>query len=123
MKTLVFVALGLLLATFLFVWLIGRLRYEITPQHVKICLFGICLRRMRLSNIASVSKRRIDGWAENWWSTLRPNHRILVLRKKRGLFRNLVVTPRNRYVFKADLEQAIQASETTAPSPEPPVRT
>src|SRR5438094_3968103 len=105
MKTVVFSALGLLLLCFLFSWVVTHIHYRITSRHVKITLFGVCLRRVRLSNIASVSKRRTDGWAEKWWSTLRPNHRSLVIRRKRGLVRNIIITPRNRYVFKAELER------------------
>src|SRR5437773_5149568 len=99
MKVFVFWALGLLLLCFFFTWVITHVHYHITHRHVKITLFGIVLRRVRLSNIASVSKRRAGGWAENWWSTLRPHHRSLVIRRKRGMIRNVVITPRNRYVF------------------------
>jgi hypothetical protein len=108
MKLLVFIALGLLLATFLFVWLVSRLRYRIGSRHVKVILFGITLRRVALGNIDAVSKRQGDGWAEHWWSTFRPKHRLLVLRRKRGLIRNFVITPKNRYIFRTDLERAIQ---------------
>ena len=75
---------------------------------MKVFLFGIRLRRVALDNIETVSKRRGDGWTEHWWSTLRPKHRILVLRRRRGLFLNFAVTPKNRYVFKADVERAMR---------------
>lgn len=107
MKVFVFSALGLLLCAFFFVWLIARVRYRITDRHVRISLFGFGLRRIRLDRIASVSKRRGPGLAEHWWSTLRPSHRVLYLRKSRGLFRNVVITPRNRYAFKAELESKL----------------
>lgn len=117
MKAFVFGALGLLLLCFLFTWMVTHVHYHITQRHVKITLFGLVLRRVRISNLASVSKRRADGWAENWWSTLRPHHRSLVLRRKRGLIRNVIITPRNRYVFKAELERAIERAN--APEQEP----
>ena len=117
MKVFVFGALGLLLLCFFFSWAVTHVHYHITPRHVKVTLFGIVLRRVRISNIASVSKRRVDGWAENWWSTLRSNHRSLVLRRKRALIRNVIITPRNRYVFKAELERAIERAN--APEQEP----
>ena len=118
MKMFVFGALGLLLLLFLFRWLVTRIHYHITERHLKITLLGIVLRRVRLSNIAAISKRRGDGWAENWWSTLNPSHRSLVIRRHRGLFRNIVITPRNRYIFKAELDRAIE--RLNAPAPEPP---
>ena len=108
MKVFVFSALGLLLLAFLFVWLVGQVRYHITSRHVKVRLFGICLRRIPIANIASVSKRHSGGLSENWWSTLRPKHRALIIRRKRGLIRNVKITPRNRYAFRHELEQAME---------------
>lgn len=108
MKTFVFAALGLLLLTFLFVWCVGKVYYQITSQHVKVMLFGFCLRRIPLKHIESVSKKRGKGIAENWWSTLSPSHRSLIIRRNRGLLKTVVLTPRNRYVFKSELEQAIE---------------
>jgi hypothetical protein len=119
MKLFVFGALGLLLLCFFVAWAITHVHYHITLRYVKVTLFGIVLRRVRLSNIASVSKRRADGWAENWWSTFRPNHRSLVMRRKRGLIRNVVITPRNRYVFKAELERAIERANAPELQPAP----
>src|SRR5947207_2893802 len=108
MKMFVFGALGLLLFLFFLRWLITRVRYHIAHRHLKITLLGVTLRRIRLSDISAVSKRRGEGWAEHWWSTLRPNHRSLVIRRRRGLFRNVIITPRNRYIFKAELERAME---------------
>jgi hypothetical protein len=108
MKIFVFCSLGVLVGILLFVWLVTRIRYRIGSRHVKVLLFGLCLRRVALVNIESISKRRGDGWAENWSSTLHPKHRMLVLRRRRGLFRNFVVTPKNRYIFKTDLERAMR---------------
>ena len=108
MKIVVFCALGVLIATLVFVWLVKRIRYRIGSRHVKVILFGLPIRRMAIDNIESVSKRRTDGWAEHWWCTFRPKHRLLVLRRQRGLIRNFVITPKNRYVFKTDLERAMR---------------
>ena len=112
MKVFVFSALGLLILCFLFVWLVGFVRYHITPRHVKILWLGLCLRRVPIANIASVSKRHSGGLSEHWWSTLRPKHRALVIRRKRGLFKNVKITPRNRYAFKHELEQAMGRLDT-----------
>jgi hypothetical protein len=107
MELAVFSALGLLLAAFLFCWMIRYVGYRIGSRHFKVTLFGICIRRIPLEHISSVSKRRSDGMAENWWNTLRPNHRTLVIRRQRGWPRNVVITPKNRYVFKTELEKAL----------------
>jgi hypothetical protein len=108
MKVFVFTALGALLAGFLFVWLVSRIRYRVGSRHVKVLLFGLVIRRVALASIDAVSKRRGEGLAEHWWSTFRPKHRMLVLRRKRALFRNFVITPKNRYIFRTDVERGIQ---------------
>jgi len=113
-KTLVFSALGLLILAFGFTWLVTFVRYRITPRHFKVTLLGMTLRRIRLEDIESVTKRRPVGFAENWWSTLKPSHRTLVIRRGRGLIKNIVITPRNRYVFKTSLEKAIQLKDIPA---------
>lgn len=107
-KIVVFAALGLLLLALFVIWLMGHIRYQIRSRHVRIALFGIPLRRIRLENIHYVTKRRPDGWTEYWWTTLRPSHRTLVIRLRQGWRRNIVLTPRNRYVFRANLERAMQ---------------
>jgi hypothetical protein len=107
MKIMIFCALGLLVGIFLFVWLVSHVRYRIGSRHLKVVLFGLPLRRVLLTNIESISKRRSEGLAEHWWSTMSPKHRMLVIRRRRGLCRNFVITPKNRYIFRADLERAM----------------
>lgn len=125
MKLAVFLALGFLLAVLLLGWLMTCLRYRVGSRHVKISLFGLCLRRIPLEDIASVSKRRCSGFAENWSNTVRPSHRLLVLRRRRGWPRNVVITPKNRYVFKTEVEKALAriASEGEPQSAPPGVST
>ena len=106
MKTaMLFVLAGMAMVGVL-VALITRLRYSITDRHLKVTLFGLCLRRVRLSDIASVSKR-LGTLAERWHNTLQPAHRVLVVHRRRGLFKDFVITPANRYVFKSELEKAV----------------
>src|SRR4051812_48756240 len=88
-------------------WLRSQLHYRIGREHVKITLFGVTLRRIALTKIARVSKRR-PRYAENWSNTLRPSHRTLTLVRTSGLRRNILITPKNRYIFLADLQNAIR---------------
>lgn len=90
---------------------ITQLRYSITDRHLKVTLFGLCLRRVRLSDIASISKRLVS-WAERWQNTLQPAHRVLVIHRRRGLFKDFVITPANRYVFKSELEKAVAKAQS-----------
>jgi uncharacterized protein (UPF0248 family) len=111
MKLLVFAMLGMIALGGLLGALASRLRYVLTDRHLKVTLFGLCLRRIRLADIESVSKRQAHR-AEKWYNTLKPAHRILVIRRRRGLFKDFIITPRNRYVFKTELEQTLAKVQT-----------
>src|SRR5437773_1983499 len=113
MKLVVFMLLGAVALAGLLGLLASQLRYVLTGRHLKVTLFGLCLRRIRLADIESVSKRQAH-WAEKWYNTLKPSHRILVIRRRRGCFKELVITPKNRYAFKAELEQALVRLSATA---------
>lgn len=107
MKTALFCSAGLLVVGLVLLWLYLQLRYCITPQHLQILLFGRVVREFPLTEIEAVTKRKPTGRAEHWYNTLRPAHRCLLIRRSRGWSRNVMISPRNRYVFKADLERAI----------------
>jgi len=111
MKLAVFLLLAALAFCGLIVVLALQLRYAVTERHLKVTLFGICLRRIRLADIERVSKRQ-SYRAERWINTLKPSHRTLVIRKRRGWFKDFTITPKNRYVFKAELEQAVASLKT-----------
>lgn len=81
--------------------------YRITKNHLEVTWLGISIRKIRLSDIESVSKRR-RRWAENWRNTWRPRHRRLVIRRKTGLFKEFVITPAYRYEFRSQLEAAVE---------------
>jgi uncharacterized protein (UPF0248 family) len=106
MKIATFVALGCVLVCGLAAALLLRVRYAVTSTHLRVTLFGLCLRRIRLSDIERISKRQ-SGLAEKWYNSLHPAHRILVIRRRRGLLKEFIITPKNRYTFKAELERAM----------------
>ena len=105
----------MLIATLLSLGLITRIRYRVGSRHVKVLLFGVCIRRIPYAKIEAISKRRGPGWAEHWLSTLKHKHRLLVIRRKGGLFKNFMITPKNRYVFKTELERAMQRAGSPLP--------
>jgi hypothetical protein len=106
---------GALLLCGLLCWLRTRIRYRITGRHVKVVLLGVTVRRVALTNIERIGKRR-SGWAENWWSTWRPFRRTLILRRRRGWRKDFVITPRYRYEFKAQLQSAIERANAARPA-------
>lgn len=115
MKTAMLFVLAGVAGVGVLVTFITQLRYSITHQHLKVTLFGLCLRRVRLSDIASVSKR-LAHWAERWQNTLKPAHRMLVIHRRRGFFKDFVITPANRYIFKNELEKAVAKARSDGKS-------
>lgn len=99
--------IGLVMLTMGLIWVTTRFRYHIGEKHLEVRLFGICVRRVAFGNIERVSKRP-PTISENWGNTFRPGMRQLVIHRRRGLLKELVITPRNRYLFKAQLEQAMR---------------
>lgn len=108
MKLIVFAATGLMFFVFFVVWLQTKIHYRIGSKHLKISCLGLTLRRIDLTDIKRISKRKPGGLAEYWYSTTRPRHRILAIQRATGLRKNIIITPRNRYVFMSDLQNAIR---------------
>ena len=90
--------------------------YRITQNHLEVTWLGILIRKIRLSDIESVSKRQ-RRWSENWRNTWRPRHRRLVIRRKTGLFKEFVITPVYRYEFRNRLEAAVERQARDQVSP------
>jgi hypothetical protein len=110
MKYWSYVALACAGSFLILLWLMMQIHYRIGRTHLKILLFSIPIRRIPLTDIESISKRP-PRFAENWPNTLRSSHRLLAIRRTRGLCKNLVITPKNRYVFMADLQHAVRRAQ------------
>ena len=108
----VFAFVGLLL------WSATTIRYRIGPRHLKISWLGLPVRRIRLDDIKHISRKR-SLWSERWHSTLHPRNRLLVIIRRRGLVKQVSITPKSPYVFKADLERACKGNITHLPEPGP----
>ena len=89
--------------------LMTSIHYRITSSHLVIFCIGLPVRRLALRHMTSVSKRRRFR-AELWVNTFRFKHRKLVIRRDRGLFREIVITPTYRYAFRNQLESAVEAA-------------
>lgn len=100
------IMLLVILATFLVLFFMVGINYRVTRSHLTITFWGIPIRWAKLSTIVSVSKRR-RFTAEQWVSTFRMKHRKLVVRRDKGILREWVITPKYRYVFRQQLEDAI----------------
>ncbi len=92
-----------------FLFLVTRIRYRIGPRHLQVLVLGLPLRRIAFANIRAVHTHK-PFLAEKWYNMLLPSFdRFLVIEKRRGLFKSVVITPELRYVFKAELDRAIRA--------------
>jgi hypothetical protein len=111
-------AIGLALgaATVVFVlWARTRLNYRIIDGHVEIRWLSLRLRRFPLADIEGISKYR-HAWAEHWENTWRPAHKRLVIHRRRGWLRDIVITPSYRYEFMRELEALIETNVSSAPA-------
>ncbi|HEY2952801.1 MAG TPA: hypothetical protein VGK40_09470 [Verrucomicrobiae bacterium] len=92
----------------LFLLTMVTIRYRITRRFLKITWLGLPVRLMRLNNIARVGFNYVP-WAEMWVNTLRVGNRRLVIHKRFGLlFKHVVITPRNHFVFKAEMDRVLR---------------
>jgi len=105
---------GTLLLLLLLYWCMSHLHFRIGSRHLKVLCFRLVIRRVSLLDIAHASKREPKGAAERWYSTFRTSHRLLTIERKSGLRRNFVITPQNRYVFLADLKNAVRRMDPSA---------
>jgi hypothetical protein len=99
-------AIALVSTTVAILIVFRNLRYNIGKAHLRISLLGIPLRKIKLEKISRITKSRTSP-AENWSNTFKSSHRQLVIHRKGGLFKQLIITPRQRYIFKTTLEEAI----------------
>ena len=91
--------------TLTILWMIPRIDFRIGSKAVVVECMGFALRRIPLVDIDRISKR-LKGEPEVWRNTLKGNHRMLVLYRKRGK-RPVVITPHNRYIFRKQLEMIL----------------
>jgi hypothetical protein len=122
MAELTLCVVGFFLALFLFVETLGQINYRITSRFLEVRLFRVCLRRIPLADIKRVSKHR-QSFCEPWPNTLRTRKRMLVVTRRSGLFKSLLITPERRYLFRSRLKHAIaraqgEESPGKAPAPE-----
>jgi hypothetical protein len=87
-------------------WCITRIRYVIDDRHLRVLLFGIMARRIALSDIEKVDTCA-PFWNEHWCNTLWPVGRVVRIRRKSGIFRNFIITPKDRDTFIRELKARV----------------
>jgi hypothetical protein len=93
------------------------IRYRIGEKSLRITLLGVPVRRLRLDNIRQIHTQPRPS-TEKWHNTvlLRPG-RCLVLDKRRGLFKHLLISPEKPQVFRMQLHEAILRNRRPTPTP------
>lgn len=97
--------LGILGTAGLLLWSVTSIRYQITPRYLRVTWLGVPVRWIRLADIKHIGNKPV-AWAERWPNVLFDSRRTLVLRRRRGLFRSFLITPKYPFEFKMTLEQA-----------------
>jgi hypothetical protein len=98
--TAVVVAAWLLLVLILLICL-RSVSYRVGRKHLKILVAGVPVRRVRLDNIRNIHTRKVRC-LERWHNMLFPTaDRLVVIEKRRGLLKRILITPEQRYVFKS----------------------
>ena len=87
-------------------WAMPKIDFRVGSRSVVVEWMGFTLRRIPISDIGRISKR-LKGKPEVWRNTLRGDHRMLVLYRKNGK-RPVLITPKNRYVFRNQLEASLE---------------
>ncbi len=91
-------------------WMRSKIRYVIGRSSLRVVLFGRTLRRIPFSDIERVGKpKREAGWfrTETWRNTGDDDHRALIIHRKTGWRRRVLITPKHRYAFRGQLREAL----------------
>lgn len=110
------VGLAVVAAGVLAVWARSRTRYVIGRSSLRILCLGITVRRIPFTEIERVSKPKRDATllgTETWMNTWNPDHRELVVHRKSGWRRRVLITPKHRYAFRNELREAIRKAGAT----------
>src|SRR5437868_10901174 len=91
---------------FVSIFAASAIRYRICDNILEITWLFLTLRRIRIEEIKYISTKPV-WYSEKWHNTLRVRNRRLVIYRGDGLKRPISISPRNPFVFKAELDQAI----------------
>jgi len=82
------------------------LRYRISDGFLEITWFFLTLRRIALDEIKYISTKPV-WYSEKWHNTILLRNRRLIIYRRNGLQRPISISPKNPFVFKGELDQAI----------------
>lgn len=86
--------------------IIPTIKYRVTKNNLVISALGVPVRWVSLKNIRYLTDHSTNI-SEPWPNCYTTLGRTLFIRKRRGIFRTLMISPKKRFVFKAEVERAI----------------
>jgi len=86
---------------FLFHAIFKGMTFTIDEGHVRVRFYGWTVRKIALNDIEWVG-RDWAFWNEHWTNTLNPR-RMILLRRRSGVFKNFVISPPSAESFLKDL--------------------
>lgn len=94
---------------------VGTIDYRITTVALEVRILGKVVRRVGLEDILEVHRRGAlvhENWSSlKWWNSV-------TVRRRSGLFRNLVISPDDPDRFAARLEEAARTAAPPSRLPE-----
>ena len=93
----------LILAGLLHAIFIG-MTFTVDAAHVRVRAYGWTVRQVALTDI-EYAARDWAFWNEHWTNTVNPR-RLVLLRRRSGLFRNFLISPADPAAFLAELKAA-----------------
>lgn len=112
---------GLVILFGVVVWLRAGVRYVVGKSSLRITWLGLTLRRIPYTDIRRVGTPKRDStWlgTESWTNSWDTSHRGLVVHRRTGWRRRLLITPERRYAFRTELRAAIAKAVGEQPEPD-----
>ena len=78
--------------------------FTVDATHVRVRFYGWTARRLALADL-EYAAQDWAFWNEHWTNTVNPR-RLVLLRRRTGLFRNFLVSPRSPAAFLEELRAA-----------------
>jgi len=86
--------------------IVPLIRYELGENYLRVALGGVTLRKIPFSDIEFVDTKA-PLWNEHWCNAFITRGRIVRIRRKSGLVRNFIITPKDRETFIQELQARI----------------
>jgi len=88
--------------------MVRHIRYVIDDRFLRVMLGGFTMRKIALSDIEFVDTKT-PIWNEHWCNCFIACGRVVRIRRKSGIVRNFIITPKERDLFIEELKNHLAA--------------